>query len=77
MKRSRSLTNAVYYFLTDVFPPMNDGYRPLDPPGWWIRIFEGRRDSGEDATTHEDVDEVRLGGGMAGQQDLPAAPEVR
>ena len=32
----------VWYFFNDVYPSLHDGQRPLDPPGWWRRIFEGR-----------------------------------
>lgn len=31
----------MWYFFTDVYPPLNNGHSPLDPPAWWIRIFEG------------------------------------
>lgn len=33
----------VWYFFTDVYPPLHNGHRPLDPPNWWRRLFEGRR----------------------------------
>ncbi|TVY38175.1 Derlin, partial [Lachnellula subtilissima] len=32
----------VYYFFSDVYPPLHNGSRPFDPPMWWRRIFEGR-----------------------------------
>ncbi|KAK4106574.1 DER1-domain-containing protein [Parathielavia hyrcaniae] len=32
----------VWYFFNDVYPPLHGGSRPLDPPMWWRRIFEGR-----------------------------------
>ena len=25
-----------------MYPPLHDGHSPLDPPYWWIRLFEGR-----------------------------------
>ncbi len=31
----------VYYFFSDVYPPLHNGSRPLDPPMWWRRLFEG------------------------------------
>ncbi|GME35331.1 Derlin [Neofusicoccum parvum] len=34
--------NSVWYFFNDVYPPMNHGSRPLDPPSWWVRLWEGR-----------------------------------
>lgn len=33
----------VYYFFADVWPGLHDGQRPMDPPEWWIRLWEGRR----------------------------------
>ncbi|KAI3343700.1 derlin-2 [Ustulina deusta] len=33
----------IWYFFTDVYPPMHNGSRPLDPPMWWRRLFEGRQ----------------------------------
>lgn len=32
----------IWYFFSDVYPPLHNGSRPLDPPGWWRRLFEGR-----------------------------------
>jgi Derlin-2/3 len=32
----------VWYFFSDVYPPLHNGSRPFDPPMWWRRIFEGR-----------------------------------
>lgn len=29
----------IWYFFTDVYPPLHGGSRPLDPPMWWRRIF--------------------------------------
>lgn len=34
----------VWYFFTDVYPPLHGGYKPLDPPGWWRRLIDGRRE---------------------------------
>lgn len=44
-----------YYFFSDVFPPMHDGKRPLDPPNWWLRLFERR---GAIQNNQEDVGAV-------------------
>ena len=33
-------TKAVYYFLNDIYPSTHSGYRPMDPPRWWLRLFE-------------------------------------
>lgn len=32
----------IWYFFTDVYPPLHNGSRPLDPPSWWRRLFEGQ-----------------------------------
>lgn len=63
------IVGHVYYFFTDVFPPMNDGWKPLDPPSWWMRLFETQPADLETEHTHE---HIRLAG-----RDLAAAPEVR
>jgi len=44
----------IWYFFSDVYPPLHGGYRPLDPPRWWCRLFEGRpRDDDRDETADE------------------------
>jgi len=52
--QSERFTNmvAVWYFFNDIYPSTHSGYRPMDPPGWWIRLFE-RQPQGEGET---DVD---------------------
>ena len=32
----------VWYFFSDVYPPLHNGSRPFDPPMWWRRLFERR-----------------------------------
>lgn len=39
----------VWYFFSDVYPPLHNGSRPFDPPMWWRRLFE-RRPTREDPT---------------------------
>jgi Derlin-2/3 len=34
----------VWYFFADVWPALHDGQHPMDPPAWWVRLWEGRRD---------------------------------
>ena len=60
----------VWYFFTDVYPPMHNGSRPLDPPMWWRRLFEGqpRDEPTEDAINNDLM--------MAGRRD-GAVPEIR
>ncbi|KAK3676364.1 hypothetical protein LTR78_003639 [Recurvomyces mirabilis] len=31
---------GVWYFFNDIYPSTHNGHRPLDPPQWWIRLFE-------------------------------------
>lgn len=33
------LIGHIWYFFDDVYPPLHDGYHPLQPPGWWFRLF--------------------------------------
>ena len=35
------LIGHIWYFFSDVYPPLHNGVRPLDPPAWWCRLFEG------------------------------------
>ncbi|KAK1063574.1 hypothetical protein LTR74_009317 [Friedmanniomyces endolithicus] len=30
----------VWYFFNDIYPSTHGGHRPMDPPLWWIRLFE-------------------------------------
>ncbi|KAK1084362.1 hypothetical protein LTR48_005521 [Friedmanniomyces endolithicus] len=30
----------VWYFFNDIYPSTHGGHRPMDPPQWWIRLFE-------------------------------------
>ncbi|KAF7507037.1 hypothetical protein GJ744_010965 [Endocarpon pusillum] len=32
----------VWYFFADVWPGLYEGQRPMDPPAWWVRLWEGR-----------------------------------
>ena len=59
----------VWYFFCDVYPPLHNGSRPLDPPGWWRRLFDGpaAQNIDSDGVLHN----VPVGGAAA------AAPEVR
>lgn len=59
----------VWYFFSDVYPPLHNGSRPLDPPFWWRRMFE-RRPAIE---TAEDINNDAL---VAGPREV-GAPEVQ
>lgn len=37
------IVGHVYYFFADVWPGLREGSRPMDPPEWWMRMWEGRR----------------------------------
>lgn len=32
---------TVWYFFNDIYPQTNNNSRPLDPPRFWVRLFEG------------------------------------
>ncbi|KAI5286910.1 hypothetical protein KEM54_006409 [Ascosphaera aggregata] len=38
------IVGHTWYFFSDVYPPLHDGRRPLEPPQWWVRLFEGVRE---------------------------------
>ncbi|PKY06852.1 putative ER-associated proteolytic system protein Der1 [Aspergillus campestris IBT 28561] len=42
----------IWYYFNDIYPDLHGGRRPLDPPMWWLRLFD-RAASGSGAT---DVD---------------------
>ncbi|EAS27619.3 ER-associated proteolytic system protein Der1 [Coccidioides immitis RS] len=49
------IVGHIWYFFSDVYPPLHGGHRPLDPPAWWRRLFEGRMGTDrrqEDRGTH-------------------------
>ncbi|KFH43105.1 Derlin-like protein [Hapsidospora chrysogenum ATCC 11550] len=58
----------VWYFFTDVYPPLHNGSRPLDPPRWWRRLFEGRLANESDNGANNDIM-------VAGPRDV-AAPGI-
>lgn len=62
------LIGHVWYFFTDVYPPLHNGSRPLDPPTWWTRLFE--------RPTINVTEELDGGIAIAGAREV-APPEVR
>ncbi|KAK5018288.1 hypothetical protein LTR16_001572 [Cryomyces antarcticus] len=40
-----------WYYFSDIYPALHNNQRPLDPPDWWRRLFEGRPQA--DATDHD------------------------
>ena len=61
----------MWYFFNDVYPPLHNGHRPLDPPAFWINLFEDRRGDVDDE--QEDTRAAPV------ENDIAAAvaPEVR
>ncbi|KAK9423905.1 putative Der1-like family protein [Seiridium unicorne] len=53
----------IWYFFTDVYPPMHNGSKPLDPPRWWRRLFEGRPREQQDDDATAINNEFAVGGG--------------
>ncbi|KAF2861880.1 putative ER-associated proteolytic system protein Der1 [Piedraia hortae CBS 480.64] len=45
--------HIVCYFFNDIYPATHGGYRPLDPPQWWIRLVEGNPAATPDAGVQE------------------------
>jgi Derlin-2/3 len=62
------LTVAVWYFFNDVYPPLHNGHTPLDPPAWWIHLFDRRPAPVEETPETEEFVDPGLG--------RNAAPEV-
>lgn len=62
----------IWYYFNDVFPHLYNGYKPLDPPSWWTRLWNGppaaERQQQDDNTAPEPVD---------GHIAAGAAPELR
>jgi len=54
----------VWYFFSDVYPPLHGGHRPFDAPTWWRIMFEGR-------PPQETADAIN------NEIAVAAAPEVR
>ncbi|KAF2430349.1 putative ER-associated proteolytic system protein Der1 [Tothia fuscella] len=58
----------VWYYFNDIYPPTHNGQRPMDPPGWWVALFEGAPHIEE----NPDTDLANVQGEFA----AAAAPEV-
>ncbi len=69
----------VYYFFADVYPPLHGGSRPLDPPRWWRRLFEGPppRDHDHDQNRDPDTAADAVYHDFAAARAEVAHPEVR
>lgn len=60
---------TVWYFFNDIYPTTHNGHRPLDPPQWWIRMFE----RGPHAPIDSDVHAAALNRDIG----APAVADVR
>ncbi|KAI4215088.1 MAG: hypothetical protein LQ351_002403 [Letrouitia transgressa] len=49
------IVGHVWYFFSDVYPSLHGGQRPLDPPGWWRRIFEDRAEDTQAAPINNEI----------------------
>jgi Derlin-2/3 len=50
------LVGHVWYFFDDVYPPLHNGSRPLHPPNWWCRLFDGVPEAGNAVEdTNDDI----------------------
>jgi hypothetical protein len=34
------MLGTVWYYFNDIYPPTHGNHRPLDPPRWWVRLWE-------------------------------------
>lgn len=67
----------IYYFFTDVYPPLHNGSTPLGPPTWWRRLFEDAPPrQAEEGDRQDDTVGVIDGAELAARPD-PIQAEVR
>lgn len=48
----------VWYFFSDVYPPLHNGSRPLEPPQWWRQVFQRRA---RDESSNNETLAMRIG----------------
>lgn len=76
------LVGHVWYFFADVWPGLYDGQRPMDPPAWWVRLWEGgppptRGTAGPGAADEDNSAARDVDGDVAAAAVGPQAREVR
>ncbi|KAF1813262.1 ER membrane protein [Eremomyces bilateralis CBS 781.70] len=60
----------VWYYFNDIYPRLHNDHRPLDPPQWWVRLFEGDpQEHGEEPTLDDLVPEANVDAATANQGD--------
>ncbi|KAF2203727.1 derlin-1.1 [Delitschia confertaspora ATCC 74209] len=66
----------IWYFFNDVYPPLHNGHSPLDPPAWWIRLWDGPPGPSDDRELYEMVpDQPEAAAAAAAEPTLPEAAE--
>ncbi|KAF2181714.1 ER-associated proteolytic system protein Der1 [Zopfia rhizophila CBS 207.26] len=63
----------IWYFFNDVYPPLHNGHSPLDPPSWWIRLFEGRPEPVDEPVETDETTEQAGGTPAPSEPVQPAA----
>ena len=73
------IVGHVYYFFADVWPSLHNGQRPMDPPNWWVRLWEGQPRIQEEIRQEEEDDHTNAEGvdGTFARAPAPGVGEVR
>ena len=68
-RRQANEVLPVWYFFNDIYPSTHNGSRPMDPPQWWIWLFEREALPAPESDVHA----------AAMNRDVaqPAVPDVR
>lgn len=69
------LVGHVWYYFNDIYPPTHGGHRPMDPPQWWINLFEGNIFGRANANEAEDVADTQAQN-LQREFAAAAAPDV-
>jgi Derlin-2/3 len=67
----------VWYFFSDVYPSLHGGHRPLAPPAWWRRLFEGRAQTEVDVARNDGDAHDTPAANINREFAAAVAPEVR
>lgn len=44
---------TVWYFFSDIYPSTHGGYRPMDPPAFWVRLFDRQAEVAANTDVHD------------------------